>query len=108
FTNADAITFSFLAGILQNGGEYWNEDQTAFTFNTDAGRATLEQMMRMVDEGIIDPVLFNDSANWGGSAFFTEQSAITLIGPWAVYMQTDFPDFGEFGYVPLPSYGGDP
>lgn len=108
FTNADAVTFSFLAGILQNGGSYWNEDQTGFTFNTDAARATLNQMVRMVEEGIVDPVLFNDSANWGGNAFFTSQAAITLIGPWAVYLREDFPDFGEFGYVALPSFGEEP
>lgn len=105
FTNADAIAFGFLAGILQNGGDYWNTDHTAFTFNTDAARATLEQMKAFVDEGAIDPVLFNDSANWGGSAFFTEQAAITLIGPWAVaFGLSDFPDFGDFDYVALPSY----
>lgn len=108
FTNADAVTFSFLAGILQNGGNYWNEDQTAFTFDTDAARTTLDQMMRMVEEGIVDPVLFNDSANWGGNAFFTNQAAITLIGPWAVYLREEFPDFGEFSYVALPSFGEQP
>lgn len=108
FTNADAITFSFLAGILQNGGDYWNEDRTAFTFNTEEARTTLNQMMRMVDEGIVDPVLFNDSANWGGSAFFSNQAAITLIGPWAVHLRSDFPDFGELGYVALPSFGEEP
>lgn len=108
FTNADAVVFSFLAGILQNGGDYWNEDRTAFTFNTDAARTTLNQMMRMVEEGIIDPVLFNDSANWGGNAFFTNQAAITLIGPWAVHLRDDFPDFGEFGYYALPSFGEEP
>lgn len=106
FTNADAITFGFLAAILQNGGSYWNEDESAFTFDTDAGRAALTEMLGLVEAGAIDPVLFNDSANWGGSAFFTDQAAITLIGPWAVaYGLSDFPDFGEFGYVPLPSFG---
>lgn len=105
FTNADAIVFGFLAGILQNGGSYWNEDGTAFTFNTDAARATLNQMMALVEAGAIDPVLFNDSANWGGNAFFTNQAAITLIGPWAVaFGLSDFPDFGDFGYVQLPSH----
>lgn len=106
FTNADAIVFGFLAGILQNGGSYWNEDMSAFTFNTDEARATLEQMVELVEVGAIDPVLFNDSANWGGNAFFTDQAAITLIGPWAVaFGLSDFPDFGEFGYVPLPTFG---
>jgi multiple sugar transport system substrate-binding protein len=108
FTNADAVVFSFLAGILQNGGDYWNEDRTGFTFDTDAARTTLNQMVRMVEEGIVDPVLFNDSANWGGNAFFTNQAAITLIGPWAVYLREDFPDFGEFDYVALPSFGEEP
>jgi len=105
FTNADAIVFGFLAGILQNGGSYWNEDASAFTFNTDAARATLDQMMALVEAGAIDPVLFNDSANWGGNAFFTNQAAITLIGPWAVaFGLSDFPEFGEFGYVQIPSH----
>jgi len=106
YTNADAITFGFLAGILQNGGSYWNEDMSAFTFNTDAARTTLNEMIGFVEAGAIDPVLFNDTANWGGSAFFTDQAAITLIGPWAVtYGTTDFPDFGAFDYVALPSFG---
>ncbi len=107
FTNQDAIAFGFLAGILQNGGDYWNEDGTAFTFNTDAGRTTLEQMISLVESGAVDPVLFNDSANWSGSAFFTNQAAIALIGPWAVaFGLADFPDFGAFDYVALPPLGG--
>lgn len=106
FTNQDAIAFGFLAGILQNGGDYWNEDQSAFTFNTEAARLTLEQMKGFVDSGAVDPVLFNDTANWGGNAFFTDQAAITLIGPWAVaFGLADFPDFGDFDYVALPSFG---
>jgi multiple sugar transport system substrate-binding protein len=109
YTNADAIVFAFLAGILQNGGSYWNEDMTGFTFNTPEARASLEHLVSMVEAGVVDPVLFNDSANWGGSAFFTDQTAMTLIGPWAVqYGLADFPDFGDFDYVALPSFGEEP
>ncbi|MBI5930817.1 MAG: extracellular solute-binding protein [Chloroflexi bacterium] len=109
FTNADAIVFSFLAGILQRGGDYWNEDRDGFQFDTDEARETLEQMLHMVDEGVVDPVLFNDTSNWAGDAFFTNQVAIALIGPWAVaYGLDSFPDFGEFDYVALPSSGDDP
>jgi multiple sugar transport system substrate-binding protein len=109
FTNADAITFAFLAGILQRGGDYWNADHTAFTFDTPEAKATLEQMISMVDAGVIDPILFHDTANWGGDAFFTNQVASVLIGPWAVaYGLSDFPDFTNFDYVALPSFGDTP
>jgi multiple sugar transport system substrate-binding protein len=54
-------------------------------------------------------VLFNDTANWSGDAFFTNQVAIALIGPWAVaYGRDSFPDFGSFGYVALPYIGDAP
>ncbi len=108
FTNQDAIAFMFLAGILQRGGNFWNEDHTAFNFDTEEARATLEFMQQLVDDGVVDPVLFNDSANWSGSAFFTNQSAIALIGSWAAALVVDYPDFGEFDYVPLPSFGDTP
>lgn len=108
FTNQDAIAFMFLAGILQRGGDFWNEDHTAFNFDSDEAYATLEFMQQLVDEGVVDPVLFNDTANWSGSAFFTNQSAIALIGSWATALVVDYPDFGEFDYVPLPSFGDEP
>lgn len=109
FTNADAIAFSFLAGILQRGGDYWNEDQTGYVFDSEEAIATLQQMKDLVDAGVVDPVLFNDSSNWSGDAFFTDQVAIALIGPWAVaYGLDSFPDFGEFAYVALPSIGEEP
>jgi multiple sugar transport system substrate-binding protein len=109
FTNQDAIAFSFLAGILQRGGDYWNEDRTSYVFDSEEAIATLQQMKDLVDAGVVDPVLFNDSANWSGDAFFTNQVAIALIGPWAVaYGLDSFPDFGEFDYVALPSFGEEP
>ncbi len=100
FTNQDAIAFSFLAGIFQRGGDYWNDDHTGFVFDSEEAIATLQQMKDMVDAGVVDPVLFNDTANWSGDAFFTNQVAIALIGPWAVaYGRDSFPDFGDFAYV---------
>ncbi|MBN1563976.1 MAG: extracellular solute-binding protein [Anaerolineae bacterium] len=109
FTNADAIAFSFLSGILQRGGNFWNEDQMGFVFDSEEAIATLQQMKDLVDAGVVDPVLFNDSANWSGDAFFTDQVALALIGPWAVaYGLDSFPEFGEFDYVALPSIGNEP
>ncbi len=54
FTNQDAIAFSFLAGILQRGGDYWNADHTGFVFDSEEAIATLQQMKDMVDAGVVD------------------------------------------------------
>jgi multiple sugar transport system substrate-binding protein len=107
FTNADAIAHFFMSGILQRGGSYVTEDGS-YNLDTEESRATLQQMMDLVAAGVVDPVLFNDSANWGGSAFFANQSAIVLIGPWATGISADYPDFGAFGYARMPSVGADP
>jgi len=110
FISTDPTAFSFLAGILQRGGDYWNADHTGFTFNTPEARETLEWMLSTVTEWqVVDPVLFNDTTNWVGTAFFSGQAAIAYIGPWAVSMGlTDYPDFGEFGYFVLPHVGDEP
>ncbi len=109
FITGDGIPFLLLSEILQRGGNYWNEDQTAFTLNTPEARATLEQFKAIVDAGIIDPVLFNGESNWVGTSFFTNQVAIGYIGPWVVATGlTDYPDFGEFDYVSMPYIGEEP
>lgn len=109
FTKEDPIVFSFLAGILQRGGDYWNEDKTAFQFDTEESRATLQQMMDLVDAGVVDPILFNGEISADAALpFFQEQAAIQLIGPWGIAYKNEFPDFGDFDYVPMPIFGDTP
>lgn len=109
FSSSDPIAFFFLAGILQNGGDFWKPDHSGFTFNTPEAKASLEFMESLVKEHkVVDPVLFNDDVNWVGDAFFSNQASIAYIGPWAVAMGlNDFPDFGEFGYYVLPPIAGN-
>jgi multiple sugar transport system substrate-binding protein len=109
FSSQDPIVFWFLAGIRQRGGDYWNADHTQFTFDTPEAKATLEYMLKAVQEyKVVDPVVFNEETNWVGTAFFTGQAAIAYVGPWAVATgKTDFPDFAdEYDYFTLP-YEGD-
>jgi multiple sugar transport system substrate-binding protein len=110
FTGSDALAFDFLAGIIQRGGDYWNADQTGFTFDTPEAKATLEWMMSAVEAGVIDPVLFNDEENWVGDAFFEGREGIGYIGTWMIAEgQANFPDFAdEWDYAWLPSHEGDP
>ncbi len=110
YTSGDAIGFTFLSLLKQLGGDYMNEDGSAFTLNTPEAKQALELMKRMADEGIIDPVLFNDESNWVGDCYFEEACAMGLVGPWAIADYSgDFPETAEVTtYVPLPSAAGDP
>ena len=108
FTGSDGLAATFYSLILQHGGQYLSEDGT-FTVNTPEGLATLELLKRFVDEGVIDPVLFNDESNWVGESFFDGSSAMGLIGPWAVPEYSgDYPEVAEVTqYVPLPTVTGE-
>jgi multiple sugar transport system substrate-binding protein len=111
FASSDAAVFSFLAGIRQRGGDYWNSDMTGFTFNTAEAKDTLEWMVDAVEEwGVVDPVLFNDDENWVGDAFFEGRVAIGYIGTWAIAEgKVGYPDFeDEWDYFFLPPIEGDP
>jgi len=110
FTSADPTAFSFLAGIKQRGGDYWNADRTGFTFNTPEAKAQLEWMVNAVKSGAVDPTVFNDETNFVIDAFFTNKVAIGYIGAWAIAEgKANFPDFtDEWDYVYLPPTQGKP
>jgi multiple sugar transport system substrate-binding protein len=105
FTAADGLSYSFFSLILQNGGDFLSEDGSAFTINTPEGMAALQLLKSMVDEGIIDPTLFNDESNWVGDCYFEGFCAMGLVGPWVIPEYAgDFPEVAESTvYVPLPA-----
>lgn len=108
FTASDAIPATFYSLILQNGGQYLTE--LGFSVNTPEGMKALELMKKFVDEGLVDPVLFNDTENWVGDSFFEETSATGLVGPWVIPEYSgDFEDVAAVTeYVQLPSISADP
>ncbi len=110
FTSSDAIPYTFYSMIVQQGGSYLAEDGSAFTIDTPEGKAALEQMVAMVDAGLVDPVLYNDLNNWVGDCFFEETCATGLVGPWVIADYAgDFPEVAEVtSYAALPSMGDDP
>jgi len=108
FTAGDGLAHSFLSLILEAGGNYLNEDGTAFTLNTPEGKEALTLLKSMVDQQIIDPVLFNDEQNWVGDCYFTELCGMGLVGPWAVadYAE-DYPEVtANTLYRQLPAFNG--
>jgi multiple sugar transport system substrate-binding protein len=110
FTAADGLVYSFFSLILQSGGQFLSDDGTAFTIDTPEAREAIALMQSMVDEGIIDPELFNDTANWVGDCYFEEACAMGLVGPWVVpEYAADFPEVADATeYVALPTLGETP
>lgn len=108
FTGSDGIATMFHSLYLQFGGQYLQDG--VYTINTPQGEQTLELMKRLVDEGLVDPLLFNDEENWVGDSFFAETSAMGLVGPWAIPEYSgDYPEVAEATiYQLLPSVGADP
>jgi multiple sugar transport system substrate-binding protein len=108
FTGSDGIATMFHSLYLQFGGQYLNDG--VYTVNTPEGAKTLELMKSLVDDGLVDPLLYNDEENWVGDSYFAETSAIGLIGPWAIPEYSG--DYEEVAaatiYQPLPSVGSDP
>lgn len=105
----DGLAFALLAGILQRGGEYWKPDGSGLQLNTPEARETLEWMKSLVEKHkVVDPFLFNDDSNWVGDAFFSGQTAIGFVGPWAAAEGlTEYPDMA-FDYVAIPWVGDTP
>jgi len=108
FTGSDGIATMFHSLYLQYGGQYLNDG--VYMVNTPEGMKTLELMKRLVDEGLVDPLLYNDDENWVGDSYFAETSAMGLVGPWAIPEYSG--DYEEVVattiYQPLPSVGSDP
>jgi multiple sugar transport system substrate-binding protein len=110
FTHKDGIAYTFLSLLKQYGGSPMNAQETAFTFDTDAGKKALTLMKRLVTEGLVDPVLFNEKENFAADAFFGQVMTGAIIGPWVVAdYSADFPDVVKVAtYVPLPSVSDKP
>jgi len=108
FTGSDGIATMFHSLYLQYGGQYLNDG--VYTVNTPEGMKTLELMKSLVDERLVDPLLYNDEENWVGDSYFAETSAMGLVGPWAIPEYSG--DYEEVAavtiYQPLPSVGTEP
>jgi len=108
FTAADGLSYSFFSLLIEAGGSMLNEDGTAFTLDTPEAREAFSVLQAFVDDGVIDPVLFNDTENWVGDCYFEELCSMGLVGPWVVRdYEEGAPDVAAVTqYVPLPPYNG--
>ena len=65
--NSDQLFTYFLAGILEQGADYFAEDGKHFVFNSPEAVATIQKLMDMAQkDGVVDPIIFNADSEWVG------------------------------------------
>jgi multiple sugar transport system substrate-binding protein len=108
YTNSDQLFTYLLAGILEQGGNYFAEDGKHFNFNSPEAVATIQKLMDMAQtDQIVDPVIFNAESEWVGDSFAQGHNAIGVLGSWyAGDAKLAYPDL-KFDYVSLPPLMGD-
>ncbi len=107
YTNSDQLFTYFLAGILEQGANYFAEDGKHFNFNSPEAIATIQKLMDMAQkDGIVDPIIFNQDSEWVGESFAQGHNGIGVLGSWYVGdAKLSFPDL-VFDYVTLPPMMG--
>ncbi len=107
YTNSDQLFTYFLAGILEQGGNYFAEDGKHFNFNSPEAVATIQKLMDMAQQDkVVDPIIFNADSEWVGESFAQGHSAIGILGSWyAGDAKLAYPDL-KFDYVSVPPMMG--
>jgi len=103
YTNSDQLFTYFLAGILEQDGNYFAEDGKHFNFNSPEAIATIQKLMDMAQKDkVVDPIIFNADSEWVGDSFAQGHNAIGVLGSWyAGDAKMAYPDL-KFDYVSLP------
>ena len=104
--DTDALICNYLAMILQQGGQYLQEDDS-INFATPEGIKAMEEILSMVKDGECD--LDNLTAGeYCYNDVYQDKGYMSSVGSWAIGEGTDSYDltYGEdFEYVPVPQYG---
>lgn len=107
YTNNDQLFTYLLAGILEQGGNYFAEDGRHFNFNSPEAVATIQKLMDMAQKDkVVDPIIFNADSEWVGESFAQGHNGIGILGSWyAGDAKLAYPDL-KFDYVALPPMMG--
>lgn len=106
--DGDALINNFLAMILQQGGNYIEEDGSV-NFATEEGITALNELLSIVKDG--ECTLENLSAGeYCYNDVYQDKAFMSSVGTWAIGEGTDSYEltYGEdFEYVPVPQYGDE-
>lgn len=108
FVGFDNVPYTFLSFILQQGGNYWNQDGAHVNFSTPEAEKAMQALVDMVVKDKITEIKhYSDLNNESQMMFFKGLSSMCIRGPWVIPAGKD--EFGveNFEYGPMPSFTGD-
>ncbi len=107
YTNSDQLFTYFLAGILEQGSDYFAEDGKHFNFNSPEAVAAIQKLIDMAQtDKVVDPIIFNAESEWVGDSFAQGHNGIGILGSWyAGDAKLAYPDL-KFDYVTIPPMMG--
>jgi multiple sugar transport system substrate-binding protein len=107
YTNSDQLFTYFLAGILEQGSNYFAEDGRHFNFNSPEAVTTIQKLVDMAQKDkVVDPIIFNADSEWVGESFAQGHNAIGILGSWyAGEARIAYPDL-KFDYLTIPPMMG--
>ena len=98
--------YRFLPLLYGAGGRVFNDDWTQAGFNGPAGKAALEFLVRMKDEGYMPAAAAAYAFDENAAHWSTGKAALSIEGPWWQNRLTDF-DFDTsklaLSQVPMPA-----
>lgn len=106
FVDEDALIYNYLAMILQQGGQYLQDDGS-IKLDTEEGITAMKELKSMVDAGYTD--FSSYSAGVGTSNYvFEGTGSMASVGSWAISDGEE--SYGltigeDFDYVAVPQYG---
>ncbi|MCR2822980.1 ABC transporter substrate-binding protein [Lederbergia panacisoli] len=106
FISRDSVNYQFLAMILQQGGEYWDGDNKVNFTSPEAVNAMTELVNLVKEDQVTDLNLLDVPGAETYMTFFKGESAMTIIGPWAIPAGAEELNVSDdkYDYVPLPSF----
>ncbi|WP_251037868.1 ABC transporter substrate-binding protein [Paenibacillus albidus] len=107
FVSGDNITFTFLSMILQQGAEYWG-DNNHVNFQTPEALQAMKALTALIaDDKVADLTTFGGELDTSDH-FFQGHSAMTYRGPWSIAAGLHTYKVDDFEYVPVPSFTDHP
>lgn len=106
FINGDNVAQLFMSWVLQQGGDYWDEDGVHVNFQTDEAKAAWQQLVDLLTTDKVTDTQHITADMQSDTYFFNGKSAQLIKGSWASALGDELNN-DNWEFVFLPPFAGD-